>query len=210
MLPQNAQTAPPPPPLEIYVVVDGQQVGPMDPSGFTDLFSSPEDAASTLVWIAGMPNWEPASSVPQLAGLIASIGQPSADGAAFAVGNIQTYLQGTWMTESFIWELDGVEHNALMTMKLLPDGRFEGSTLFWETDVPDPDIEVSFETGRWTVGQTSDGRYSLGRTISFTSMEDRQMVEQGNIEDTFVFEAQGPDDILSEEGIAMVRVPPGP
>lgn len=47
----------------------GQQIGPITPSILSQLISTAQLAPTDLIWRAGMPNWQPAASIPEFTGL---------------------------------------------------------------------------------------------------------------------------------------------
>lgn len=71
-------SAPPPPegisPL-FFVVMQGQQAGPFPASVLQQLLSSNSISPSSLVWRTGMPIWQAASDVPELAHVFSSVRQ---------------------------------------------------------------------------------------------------------------------------------------
>jgi len=54
------------PPVQIYVSVDGQSVGPMDAEAFKKHLGTPEAAANTYVWMPGMKDWALATTPSSL------------------------------------------------------------------------------------------------------------------------------------------------
>lgn len=54
--------------MQYYYYQNGQQIGPVD----LDTLRSIGITADTLVWTAGMPQWQPASTLPELADLFAA------------------------------------------------------------------------------------------------------------------------------------------
>ena len=63
-------------PVEWYVAVNDQQVGPMSPEGVKARWEAGEVGPDTLVWCAGQPDWAPLSSVPELARFLAPVPRP--------------------------------------------------------------------------------------------------------------------------------------
>jgi membrane protease subunit (stomatin/prohibitin family) len=65
-----AGSGPPPVPgaASWHVAVNGQQQGPFTPQQIAEGIAKGQIARDTLVWSAGMGDWTPAASVPQLAG----------------------------------------------------------------------------------------------------------------------------------------------
>ncbi|MGW5668933.1 SPFH domain-containing protein [Micromonospora sp. NPDC003776] len=78
----GAGTAPAavPPPLpnqmQWYVGVAGQRQGPFDLGGLAEQVAAGALVGDTLVWRAGMAQWLPASQVPELASVLASVPPP--------------------------------------------------------------------------------------------------------------------------------------
>jgi hypothetical protein len=62
---------PPPPPVEWYFVEDGRRRGPADRDDMAELARAGRVARDTLVWCAGMSDWEPAGDVRALGILFA-------------------------------------------------------------------------------------------------------------------------------------------
>lgn len=62
-------SSPPPPPLDWHVVDKGRSVGPRDGAWLRREALAGRIRRDTLVWCAGMSDWQPAGDVPGLAGL---------------------------------------------------------------------------------------------------------------------------------------------
>ena len=197
----------PPPPLQIYVLVDGQQIGPVGEEKFKDILGNPSAAASTYIWMPGMPKWELASTVPQLQAIISSIGQEGAQGNSFKVTDIQSYSLGVWISERFIWSLGDKPHHAVVQMKLLPDGKFEGASLFWKQEITDPQIQIFHEKGSWTMTDNGNNAFRFERNYGYTSIFANEVVGTGQSSDTFVMSPDGPNVLKTKEGIAFTRIP---
>lgn len=81
--------------MQYFVVLNGQQVGPIEETGLAGLGITPQ----TLVWREGMTNWVPASSVSELSHLFnnqSSAVPPTPPTAAPAAPNFassQSYYQ---------------------------------------------------------------------------------------------------------------------
>ncbi|MEU5829771.1 SPFH domain-containing protein [Micromonospora tulbaghiae] len=75
---QPAAAEPPPLPgqAQWYVGVGGQRQGPYDLGGLAEQADAGALAADTLVWRAGMAQWQPAGQVPELAPVLASVPPP--------------------------------------------------------------------------------------------------------------------------------------
>ncbi|GAB6903461.1 SPFH domain-containing protein [Kineosporia succinea] len=66
--PQHQPAGPPPLPVaaQWYIAVNGAQQGPLDEAGLQAQASSGALSGTTLVWKAGMGEWTPAASVPEV------------------------------------------------------------------------------------------------------------------------------------------------
>ncbi|MFE9873262.1 SPFH domain-containing protein [Micromonospora sp. NPDC005686] len=75
---QPAAAEPPPLPgqAQWYVGVGGQRQGPYDLGGLAEQANAGALGADTLVWRAGMAQWQPAGQVPELASVLASVPPP--------------------------------------------------------------------------------------------------------------------------------------
>lgn len=67
-----APTTATPPPLtgsnyQYYVAVNGQQTGPMDYNAVVSLIQNNSINAETLIWRAGMANWDKIKNLPEFA-----------------------------------------------------------------------------------------------------------------------------------------------
>jgi hypothetical protein len=209
--PRQALTTPVEPQvLQIYVATNGQTIGPLDAAGFIGILGTPEAAASTHVWMPGMTDWALASTVPALQAIIASMGQNSGGGMA-PPADPASFMLGVWISDDFQWKIQDVPYSAIVQMKLLPDGRTEGATLFRaESDLAGP-IFVSHEAGTYTVAALGNGKFEFARIVVASNVADGQVVGgKQPVSDSFVFTATGPNSIVSDENIAFVRVPEGP
>jgi membrane protease subunit (stomatin/prohibitin family) len=74
----NAPAAPPPLPAQsgYFIALDGKQAGPFDMATLQARARDGSFARTTLVWKQGMPAWQAASAVPELAGLFESVPPP--------------------------------------------------------------------------------------------------------------------------------------
>ena len=72
-MPQGQQQQQPiaQPVQQIYVGVDGMQVGPLTSNEFSELVRTHKVTKDTLAWLPGMPAWKPVSEVPELLKVIA-------------------------------------------------------------------------------------------------------------------------------------------
>jgi hypothetical protein len=62
-----APGTPPPVPISWHYAVGNQQRGPVDEPTLRDLLRRGDLAPTTLVWTDGMPEWQPARDIPELA-----------------------------------------------------------------------------------------------------------------------------------------------
>lgn len=195
-----------PPPLQIWMLVDGQQTGPLDAAGFRARLGTPEAAARTLVWMPGMAEWQLASTVAALQSVIASIGQDSAAPDAFAVADMPAYMLGAWVSEPFYWgDRDGPI--AIVQIKLLPDGSYEGAVVFQRRESDKPFPFISHQKGRWSVRPEQDGSHAFERTYTYTDIDKAEIIGTGTSTSRLVVRAEGPDMFRSEAGVGFVRVP---
>jgi hypothetical protein len=67
--PASAPSAPPPPPIEWHFVEAGEARGPYSAAALEDRMRTGRLERGTLVWCAGMPEWQPAGDVAALAAL---------------------------------------------------------------------------------------------------------------------------------------------
>jgi membrane protease subunit (stomatin/prohibitin family) len=71
----QAPSAPPPIPgaVSYHIVMEGKQAGPFPTDQLAQHVASGQLTRSTLVWKPGMPNWQAAGTVQDLAGLFANV-----------------------------------------------------------------------------------------------------------------------------------------
>ena len=67
---------PPVPQISFNVLINGQSAGPFNLQQLQQMVQQGQLAAETQVWTAGMANWAPVGTVPQLASLFASAAPP--------------------------------------------------------------------------------------------------------------------------------------
>jgi len=200
-------TALSPPPMQIYITQDGQQIGPLDAAGFQAHLGSAQAALSTLVWMPGMSAWQLASTVPQLQGIIAAIGQADVPPEQFRVTDIQSYMLGVWISEAFKWTQNDVPYDAVIQMKVLPNGRFEGATILWDKDDPQRPMRVDHEKGTWAVSQSAEGNFNFERNITYSTVIGTEITVSGQDTDTLSFKPTGPNGFKTVENIDIIRVP---
>ena len=73
---QNGMTPPPVPIVTYHLAVNGQATGPFDIATLTQMVTTGQFTASSLVWKAGMSAWVRADSVDELKGLFANAMPP--------------------------------------------------------------------------------------------------------------------------------------
>ncbi len=83
--------------MQYYVVINGQQTGPVDESKLLSMGVTRE----TLVWHEGMPQWKPAGTVPELSHLFSGNGSMSNMGTAPGIGG-NVPMPKTYLTESIL------------------------------------------------------------------------------------------------------------
>lgn len=75
----SQQAGPTPPPvMQVFVAVNGQQTGPFDVPALTQLAQSGQLKGDTLVWKAGLAAWAPASTLPELTAILGAVPPPIA------------------------------------------------------------------------------------------------------------------------------------
>lgn len=57
----------------IYVAINGQQVGPMNDSEFSQLVNQKRVTKDTLAWMPGMTAWQPIEKIPEILKIIAIV-----------------------------------------------------------------------------------------------------------------------------------------
>lgn len=72
----NQPTPPPIPTVLFHVAVNGNATGPFDMNTLAQMISAGTLTRETLVWKAGMPNWEPAGNVPEFQTLLGTTPPP--------------------------------------------------------------------------------------------------------------------------------------
>ena len=195
------------PPVQIYISINGQSVGPLDAAAFTQHLGTPEAAANTYIWMPGMSDWALASTVAALQPIIAAMTQTGGDGQMAAPVDPSAFMLGVWISESFTWTPQDIKWSVILQMKLLPDGGFEGATLYRNDAKREGSIIVSHEKGTWTVTPGEAGKFTFVRKIAYSHVEDGVITASGNAEDTLTFEATGPNDLVTDFGSKFVRVP---
>ncbi|MDP6952246.1 MAG: DUF4339 domain-containing protein, partial [Alphaproteobacteria bacterium] len=62
--------------MTYHVLIEGEQKGPYEASSVARMIEHGEIDQATLVWTAGMDDWQPAETVPELAALIGAASAP--------------------------------------------------------------------------------------------------------------------------------------
>ena len=70
---QKGAVPPPIPTIAYHVAVNGQATGPFDLAILSQMASAGQLFADSLVWKAGMAQWEKAGSIDELKGLFAAV-----------------------------------------------------------------------------------------------------------------------------------------
>lgn len=73
------------PNMSWYYSKNGTQLGPVTEQELSEKVSGGEVSASDLIWKEGMPDWKPASQVPEFSGMISNVPAPTNSGGT---GNI--------------------------------------------------------------------------------------------------------------------------
>jgi hypothetical protein len=204
---QSLSTLDQAPPVQIYISINGQSVGPLDAAAFTQHLGTPEAAANTYVWMPGMTDWALASTVAALQPIIAAMTQTGGDGKMAAPADPSAFMLGVWISEPYNWTPNDIKWSVIAQMKLLPDGRFEGATLYRDEAKREGPITISHEKGTWKVTPGDGGKFTLTRNMFYTNVEGGVVGATGQFEDTLTFEATGPNDVLTDFGSKFVRVP---
>lgn len=78
-VPGSIQSMPTPSVQTIYVVMDGQPVGPLSESDFSRLVTHRKVTKDTLAWLPGMPGWKPIEQIPTILKIVALTPPPLPD-----------------------------------------------------------------------------------------------------------------------------------
>lgn len=70
-VPGSIQTMPAAQPITFYVALNGQQVGPISESEFSQMVSNKLITKDTLAWMPGMLSWKPIEQIPAILKIIA-------------------------------------------------------------------------------------------------------------------------------------------
>ncbi|OQX98587.1 MAG: antifreeze protein [Bacteroidetes bacterium 4572_117] len=73
---QNINMPPPPPTIQYFVSVNGQQTGPFNVSALQQMISQGQLTKETFVWKQGMQGWIAAGQVPEVASLFGAVPPP--------------------------------------------------------------------------------------------------------------------------------------
>lgn len=75
-VPGSIQTMPASQPVTFYVALNGQQVGPISESEFTQMVTRKQITKDTLAWMPGMLAWKPIEQIPAILKVIALVPPP--------------------------------------------------------------------------------------------------------------------------------------
>lgn len=78
-VPGSIQSMPTPSVQTIYVVMDGQPVGPLSESDFLQLVTHRKVTKDTLAWLPGMSGWKPIEQIPTILKIVALTPPPLPD-----------------------------------------------------------------------------------------------------------------------------------
>ena len=70
-VPGSIQTMPAAQPVTFYVTINGQPVGPISESEFTQMVTNKQITKDTLAWMPGMLSWKPIELIPAILKVIA-------------------------------------------------------------------------------------------------------------------------------------------
>lgn len=70
-VPGSMQSMPNPLPSIYYVVINGQQVGPLNDSELSSLIVQRKVIKDTLAWMPGMMDWKPIEQIPAILKIVA-------------------------------------------------------------------------------------------------------------------------------------------
>jgi hypothetical protein len=174
-VPPPAAGGPPPVPQVAapmyFYVANGQPVGPVTIDSFRQLVRDGTVTRQTLVWIAGMPNWDVAENRPELIPLLEATAPP-------AVPQAEVFRQlvvGAWMGEAR--NPNGI--NVAVQVLYNADGTYSGVVVqtFQGLTAPSP-IE-----GRWTVVAVGEDTFALTSTPTMgqPSTETIRVIDQNTL-----------------------------
>ena len=203
-LPPKADTPPPLPPkpqLSFWVAENGQQVGPFAEPQLRERVTAGTLNGQTLVWTAGMPEWKPAATVPQLAPLLAAkapVPQPPApvDPARFLVG--------TWEANGPA-PMEGVGTvNLSLRSTFSPDGSANGQGTLQMQNGFTYSVVLA---GRWTTVPVSPTRFTLSFSGTMGVSQGPGMpVQQQPYNETSTVDILDQNTLRDEAGIIQRRV----
>ena len=70
-VPGSIQTMPATQPVTFYVAINGQSVGPISESEFTQMVTNKQITKDILAWVPGMYTWKPIEQIPAILKVIA-------------------------------------------------------------------------------------------------------------------------------------------
>ncbi len=141
------------------IIQNGQQAGPFTPAQLKQLGAQGQFTRDSLVWSAGMTQWQKASEVAALKTLVDSL-VPAVDPTLMRDEALKRFFLGTWearqqqMTQGYMFEyLTQIRYNS--------DGSFAGSTT---TFMQGQMMGTTAIQGRYTLQSIDDRRFSLTLT----------------------------------------------
>ena len=70
-VPGSIQSIPAAQPVTFYLIINGQQIGPISESEFAQLITTKQVTKDTLAWMPGMLTWKPIEQIPAILKIIA-------------------------------------------------------------------------------------------------------------------------------------------
>lgn len=163
---------PPPPPTETtwMIIQNGQQAGPFTAEQLKQLGAQGQFTRDSLVWSAGMTQWQKAGEVAALKTLVDSL-VPAVDPTLMRDEALKQFFLGTWearqqqMTQGYMFEyLTQIRYNA--------DGSFTGSTT---TFMQGQMMGATPVQGRYSLQSIDDRRFSLTLNVQGQQATTSQM-----------------------------------
>lgn len=174
-VPPPAAGGPPPVPQVAapmyFYVANGQPVGPIPIGSFQMMVRDGTITRQTLVWIAGMPNWDTAETRPELLPLLEAATPPAVPQAEI----FRQLVVGAWTGEA------RNPNGVTMSVQVLynADGTYSGvvTQTFQGLTAPAP-IE-----GRWTVVAVSETSFAITSTpiMGTPSTETIRVIDQDTL-----------------------------
>lgn len=151
------QDQPPPlpqrPAVTFHVENQGRAEGPLSLEQVAERIRAGAVARTTLVWKAGMPAWQKAEEVEELAALFAA--RPPELTLAH---RLERLILGTWRLSG---PMAGM--NVVTTLRYHPDGTYSGVQQAQMIAVNAPPVSIPV-SGRWSIEVVSDSEFALTLT----------------------------------------------